>query len=349
MAGIPAGLTSPSNFDQQTDNVKWIPQSTHAGYVQSWFFSVQREVARQTVLDIAYVGNHSIKQLIYYDANQAAPNLLGQNLTVDQRRPNQSFAGLVTSGPDGFSTYNALQIKLQHRTGWGVYFLNSFTWAKAIDNGTDALEDGNGDQIYPQNSNNLAANKGLSLYNQPVTDVASAVWEIPVGRGRHFANHLPAVLNGALGGWRLGLINNMWGAQPVNLIWTVPPAFQVSSDTVQRPNVFGPMMLPGNKRTAQQSFVTSYVAIPTNVSQPFGNAGRNIARAFPYYAADVSLQKEFPLRFEKTRLQFRAEAFNLLNHTNFNAPQGNKSDTTFGEVSSAKPAREFQFGAKLYW
>lgn len=340
MDGIPAGLTNPSNFDQQTDDVKWIPQSTPTGYVQSWFFSVQREVAHQTILDVAYVGNHSIKQLIYYDSNQAVPNLPGQDLTVDQRRPNQSFAGLVTSGPDGFSTYEALQIKFEHRAGWGLYLLNSFTWAKAIDNGTDALEDGNGDQIYPQNSNDFAGNKGLSLYNQPVTDVASVVWDVPVGRGRHW---------GALRGWRLGLINNMWGAQPVNLIWTVPPAFQLSSDTVQRPNVFGPVMLPADQRTARQSFVTANVAIPTNASQPFGTAGRNIARAFPFYAADVSLQKEFPLAIEKMRLQFRAEAFNLLNHTNFNAPEGNRSDTTFGEVSSTKPAREFQFGAKLYW
>ncbi len=349
MNGIPAGITNPSNFNQAVDDVKWIPQNTHTGYVQSWVFSVQREVARQTVLDVAYVGNHSIKQLIYYDSNQAVPNLPGQNLTVDQRRPNQAFAGLVTTGPDGFSTYNALQVKFEHRSGWGLYWLNSFSWSKGIDNGTDALETGNGDTVYPQNSHNFAGNKGLSLYNQPFTDVASVVWEVPVGRGRHWLARLPGYANAALGGWRLGVINNMWGAQPVNLIWTVPPQFQVSSDTNMRPNVLGPVMLPSGKRTAQQSFITADVVIPKDASQPFGTAGRNIALAFPYFDTDISLQKEFPIPVEKMRLQFRAEAFNLLNHTNFNAPQGNKSDTTFGEVTSAKTAREIQFGMKVYW
>jgi len=227
--------------------------------------------------------------------------------------------------------------------------LNSFTWSKGIDNGTDALETGNGDNIYPQNSRNLASNKGLSLYNQPFNDVASIVWEVPVGHGRHWGARLPGYLNSVVGGWRMGIINNMWGAQPVNLVWTVPPQFQVSSDTVLRPNVLGPVMLPSDQRTAQQSFVVANIAIPKDASQPFGTAGRNIGRGFPYYGTNVSLQKEFPLPFERVRLQFRAEAFNLLNHTNFSAPSGSRSATTFGQVTATKPPRQLQFGVKLYW
>jgi hypothetical protein len=175
------------------------------------------------------------------------------------------------------------------------------------------------------------------LYNQPLTDVASIIWDVPVGRGRQW------------GGWRLGLINNVWGPQPVNLTWTVSPQFQVSSDTVQRPNVLGPIMLPVDKRTAQQSFVVANVVIPKDPSQPFGTTVRNIGLGFPLYDIDVGQQKEFLLHIEKMRLQFRAEAFNLFNHTNFNAPSGDRSATTFDEVSSTEPARELQFGAKLYW
>jgi hypothetical protein len=349
MDGVPASITAPSNFNQQVDDVKWIPQDTHAGYVQTWFFSVQREIARQTLLDVAYVGNHSIKQLLYYDLNQAAPNLPGQNLTVDRRPSSQQFASITTSGPDGFSTYNALQVRFERRARGGLYLLNSFTWSKAIDNGTDALEVGNGDTIYPQDSHNFASNKALSLYNQPWNDTASIVWELPVGRGRRWASTIPGYLNAAIGGWRLGIINDMWGPQPVNLVWTVPPQFQVSSDSTLRPNVLGPVMLPSNQRTAQQSFIVSNIVIPKDPSHPFGTAGRNIAQGFPYFGTNVSLQKEFTLPLEHMRLQFRSEAFNLLNHTDFNAPSGSRSASTFGQVTSAKAARQFQFGAKLYW
>ncbi len=348
-AGIPTGITSPQNFDQTVDDVKWIPQDTHTGYVQSWFFSIQKEIARQTLLDVAYVGNHSVKQVIYYDFNQAAPNLPGKNLTVDLRRPDRQFSSITAAGPDGFSTYNALQVRLERRSRGGLYLLNSFTWSKAIDNATDALETGNGDTIYPQNSHNFAGNKALSLYNQPWNDVATIVWELPFGRGRRWGSAMPGSIDTALGGWRLGIINNMWGSQPVNLTWTVPPQFQLSSDATLRPNVLGPVMLPADQRTAQQSFIVANVVIPKDPSQPFGSAGRNIAKGFPYFGSNLSLQKEIRLRYERMRLQIRSEAFNILNHTNFNAPSGSRSATTFGAVSSTKAARQLQFGAKLIW
>ena len=322
---------------------KWLPPDTHTGYVQNWLFSIQREIASQTLLDVAYVGNHSIKQLIYYDLNQALPNLPGGNLTVDERRPNRAFSSIGVAGPDGFSTYNGLQVRLEHRWQHGFYLLNSFSWSKALDNGTDALETGNGDTIYPQNSLDLRSNKGVSSYDQPFTNVTSAVWELPFGRGlRSFAGAL-------LGGWRLGAINNMWSGQPVNLTWTVPPAFQVSSEVTMRPNVLGPVMLPSGQRTVDRSFITANIVIPKDPSQPFGNAGRNIGRGFPYYSANVSLQKDFRLPWEGARLQVRGEAFNTLNKTNFEAPSGNRSALAFGETRVAYPARQIQFGLKLYW
>jgi hypothetical protein len=116
-----------------------------------------------------------------------------------------------------------------------------------------------------------------------------------------------------------------------------------------RVNVLGPVMLPADQRTPNQSFNVANIAIPKDPSHPFGTAGRNVAWGFPYFGTNVSLQKEFRLRVERMRLQFRSEAFNLAKHTNFNAPNGNKSDSTFGAVTSAKPARQIQFGAKLYW
>jgi hypothetical protein len=349
MDGLPAGITDPDKFDPKTADVKWIPQDTRTSYLQNWFFSVQREVVKRLLLDVAYVGNHGLKQAIYYDLNQARPNLKGENLTIQQRRPDQNFSAIRVTGPSGWSRYNALQVRTEYRGHKGLYLLNSFSWSKGMDNGSDALEVANGDNIFPQDGHDFASNKALSSYDQPFTNVTSVVYELPVGRGQRFASGAPAVVDAVIGGWRLGVINNMWSGQPVNLSWTVPTQFQVSSQTTMRPNVLGPVMLPADQRTSDQSFIVSNVVVPTDPSQPFGNAGRNIARGFPYYGANVSLQKYFRLPWEGVRLQFRGEAFNALNHTNFAAPEGSRSSLAFGSCRSARAARQIQLALKLYW
>jgi hypothetical protein len=347
--GLPAGITDPDKFNPRTADVKWIPPDTRTNYLQSWFFSVQREVAKSMLLDVAYVGNHGLKQAIYYDLNQARPNLPGQNLTLQLRRPNQNFSAIRVTGPSGGSNYNALQTRFEYRGRKGLYLLNSFSWSKAIDNGSDALEVANGDNIFPQNGHDFASNKALSSYDQPFSNVTSVVYELPVGRSRRFAANVPAVVDAVIGGWRVGVINNMWSGQPVNLSWTVPPQFQVSSQTTMRPNVIGPVMRPSGERTPDQSFNTSNIVVPTDPSNPFGNAGRNIARGFPYYGTNLSLQKYFKLPWEGVKLQFRGEAFNALNHTNFSAPEGSRSSLAFGSVRSARAARQIQLALKLYW
>jgi hypothetical protein len=116
-----------------------------------------------------------------------------------------------------------------------------------------------------------------------------------------------------------------------------------------RPNVIGPVMRPSGERTPDQSFNTSNIVVPTDPSNPFGNAGRNIARGFPYYGTNLSLQKYFKLPWEGVKLQFRGEAFNALNHTNFSAPEGSRSSLAFGSVRSARAARQIQLAMKLYW
>ena len=88
----------------------------------------------------AYVGNHSVGLMILGDTNQAVPNLLSQNLSVNARRPIPNFTTIEKPCRCGFGSYNALQVKLEKRYYGGLYFLNSFTWSKAIDNASGHLE-----------------------------------------------------------------------------------------------------------------------------------------------------------------------------------------------------------------
>jgi hypothetical protein len=104
---------------------------------------------------------------------------------------------------------------------------------------------------------------------------------------------------------------------------------------------------PYGDRTPTNYFNRSAVAIPTDPSQPFGNAKRNSVRSDPFYQLDMALSKTFDLGWRESRLEFRAEVFNLLNKTNFRAASGNRSSAAFGTITQTYDPRQIQFGVKL--
>jgi hypothetical protein len=89
------------------------------------------------------------------------------------------------------------------------------------------------------------------------------------------------------------------------------------------------------------------VVIPTDPTQPFGNAKRNMARADPFFQLDMALSKLFDLGWRDAKLEFRAEVFNLLNKTNFRAANGNRSAAGFGTITATYDPRQIQFGLKV--
>src|SRR4051812_881366 len=143
--GYPANLATPQNFDPRTARVNYIPRDYRTPYVQSWHFTVQRQLGHNMLLDVAYVGTHGTKLMILGDYNQARPSAIGENLTVDQRRPIPGFSYIEIAYNGNSSVYNSLQTKLEKRYSNGLYILNSFTWSKSIDYGSGHLETGNGD------------------------------------------------------------------------------------------------------------------------------------------------------------------------------------------------------------
>ncbi len=352
--GYPSGIVSPDKFDPLRANITYIPRDYRTSYVMSWFFSIQRELTRNTVFDIAYVGNRANKLLLFGNYNQAIPNQPGQNLTVQQRRPISSFSDITYAFNGGFSTYNSLQVRAEHRFNNGWQLLNAFTWSKAIDNGSGSLENPNGNFPAPQDIYNLGADKGLSAYDQPFTNVTSFVWELPFGKGRKYLASLPAFADAVLGGWQLTGINTMVSGPVVTLTYSPSAAFVVSGISADfrgannyRPNILGDVKVPEGQRTIGFYLDKSKVALPTASStSPFGNAGRNIVRGDSLFQFDCTLAKTFSIA-EKVRMQLRGEAFNLLNKTNFLPPSGNFSSAAFGTVTAANDARQLQIGLKL--
>jgi len=352
--GYPAGLTDPSTFDPLVANVTYMPRDYKSAEVHSWFANVQRELFKGVVLDVAYVENRGKNMLLFANYNQAAPNNPQGSLSLAARRPIQGWGDITYAYDEGKSEYRALQVRFETRLRSSLMLLSAFTWSRALDNGAGSLESPNGDNPAPQDFHNLDADYSYSAYDQPWNSTTSLVWELPVGRGRRFMSDASGFAQALLGGWQVSGIFSAWAGERVNLRYSPSAAFQVSGITQDfrgangyRPNVIGDPLGHDSGCPITGYFNAANVVVPTDPSQPFGNAKRNGVQGCPFYQVDLGLAKYFPLPWRDAKLQFRVEAFNLFNKTNFGAPNGSRSSSAFGSITSTYDARQIQLGVKL--
>jgi hypothetical protein len=362
-AGYPEGLTTSANFNPLAARVNYTPADTRTGYVQSWHLTLQRELPWNLLFDVAYVGNHSVKLIVLGDYNQARPNTASDpaaGTALQARRPIPGFSFIQASFPGGNANYHSLQVKVERRFRQGLYMLNSFTWSKSIDNVAGHLEATSGDNSRI-NIRNMAADRGVSNYDQPFNNTTSIVYDLPFGKERRFASNAGALADALIGGWRMTLINTIASGLPVNITYSPASAFVVGSSLTYRPNLVEGQPLVSSPNDPSNYLNINAVTIPTDRSQPFGTAGRNIARGPGFWQADLGLHKAFPLGRRDTRLEFRVEAFNVLNKTNFQIPDSNASNIrrdaqgnaiaggTYGTIRTTYPARQVQLALKLYF
>ncbi|HWZ34084.1 MAG TPA: TonB-dependent receptor [Bryobacteraceae bacterium] len=360
------GIANPSAFNPVNSNVVYIPPDTKWPYVQNWFVSVQRELPMNTMIEIAYNGNHSLRLPILADYNQSAPNaqtatcnfsvtpaVTSGCLGVQARRPIPSFGPITWVDPAGDNHYNGFSARVEHRFTQGLYFLNSFTWGNAMGNSEQALEYYAGYyEANPQNIHNLAAEKGPSSFDVKLNNVTSVVYLLPVGKGRKFGSSMNPVLDAIAGGWELSGINTAHTGTPLDVAYapsTIQDVTGLSNDyrgqAFQRPNVSGSA---ASQSTPQMinTFYAGYTFTVPPATAPFGNLGRNSFRAPSFEQWDLAVDKNFRIR-ENIKLQFRSEFFNILNHTNFGIPDSKVTDGAFGTIRSTYPSRQIQFALKL--
>jgi hypothetical protein len=364
--GYPTGFTSPANVTAASNlstQARYIPKDTPTGYVQSYHLTVQRQLTNTMTFEASYVGEHGVKLQVLADLNQSAANAVTATcnpstnsgcLSVAARRPIPTFTTIEESLAQGFLSYNGLQTKLEHRTGHGLYLLNSFTWSRALDNASGHLDTPDGDNSRINLANPLGE-RGPSAYNQPLNDILTIVYDLPYGRGRMFGASAPFLMQEVLGGWQITAINSASSGAPLNITYSPNSFQQVSPLLVQRPNqVSNNVVIPKSQRVKiggnQDSIALNSAAFSLpDVNHPYGNVGRNSVRFDPFYQLDMGLHKNFPLYPEGVSFDFRAEAFNILNQTNYAFPQGGVGSSSFGVVAAAStfPARILQFAGKI--
>jgi hypothetical protein len=292
------------------------------------------------MVEAAYVGTSGNRLMMAYNLNAAPP---GTTAPVP-RRPYGPLLGEIRAISDtGHSTYHGLQAKVEHRFSHGLYLLGSYTFSKAIDNqsnGTDGSQSGG---QYPQDPRNFNGDRGLAAFDRAQRFVTSAVWEIPVGRGRHFGSALPAVGQAVIGGWQLSGVVTAQSGPPFSALMNCADVNAEGNNC--RPNRLSNGTLDSAQRSIYKWFDTS--AFVKSVAA-YGNAGRDILRAPGSSNVDVGLSKSF--RFgahELRRVQFRAESFNLFNHANFAVPNTSIDSPGFGSITAAATGRVIQFGLRL--
>ena len=352
--GYPAGLTDPARFNPLASNITYMPNDYRSSDVHSWFASVQREIWNGALIDLAYVGNAANGMLLFANYNQAVPNNAAGSLSLQARRPIPEYADITYSFNGGKSRHHAFQTKFDWRIGANMMFMSALTLSQTKDNGAGSLENPNGNFPAPQDFRNLDADYGLSAYHQPYNSTTSFVIDLPFGRGRKYMSNAGGVADALLGGWQIAGINTVLPGEMVTLTYVPVTAAQVSGIQQDfrgannyRPNVSGDPLVPEGERTINNWLSRTTVTAPTDLSQPFGNAPRNSVRGPLLWTIDLVASKRFPMPWRNGSFELRGEFFNLMNRTNFRAPNGVRTNPAYGTITQTYDPRIIQLGFKL--
>jgi hypothetical protein len=328
-----------------------IERKANSSYGQQWNFNIQRELGRDWLFEVGYSGSKGTHVESTYDDNYSPPGAGA----VDAKRRYLSATvpgtGLViTPGAihgyhfDGNSIYHALVTKFEKRFSNGFTLLTSYTFSKAIGDICGNSAAGDTTNCGFQDLRNLRAERSVDNIDVPHRFVASGVYDLPFGKGRHFGSHVPGVVNAVLGGWSAGSIVVRASGRPYNVINNGNPANTGTFVVVSRPDLTGDPY--ATEHTLNQDF--NPAVFVRTASYVLGSAGRNILRQRGFFNWDGSAHKEFTLH-ERLRLQFRFEAFTLTNTPRFGQAGATQGTAAFGKITSADVPRNLQFGLKLVW
>ncbi len=336
-------------------------------YSPQWSFNIQRSLARDTVLEVGYLGSAGVHLEQNVQVNNSLPGTVAKRpyfgLTLAPAVQSAlQFPATSTVVPvttinyfphSAHSNYHALLARFERRYSSGFSILNSFTYSKALTNAPQYRNAGGitGDENSPpQNSFNLASDRSPAYFNTKFRNVTSGVYELPFGHGRRM------LTSGAgawlAGGWQVSGTLQLQSGFPYTINYKGDPinigggsggilvrpnyALDASGNNVN-PN------LPSDQRTTSRYFNTAAFVQPI---YSFGDVARNSMVGASLFNLDATVARNFRIA-ERANLQFRAEFFNLANHPNYGLIGRVINDPTFGIVQNQLPPRQIQFALKF--
>jgi hypothetical protein len=309
--------------------------------VNEWTLSVQSEIARQTIAQVAYFGTHASH--VFSDVT-----LNGINPTTG-KRPYTGYSTIDYRGSSNDANTEAFQAGLRRDFSTGLLVSANYELSHSLDNGGI----GGGEADIPQDYNCHLCEYASSDQDMRHYFSASTIWKLPVGRGHTLLGSGSYLEEFFLGGWQTSAIGTARSGLPINV--TISRSTSALPDQLnknQRPN-----LVPGVSIYAANKTPTSWLnpaAFSAPASGVHGNAGRNSARAPGLWQFDTSVQKRFPIT-EKAGVSFRAEAFNLFNVAHYGVPASVFAGSNFGAITTpfstnavgTGTPRELQFMLRL--
>ena len=352
----PAGtLVSPSNVQPDI--------ATPA--VPTWSLRIEQQIAPRTSLTVGYVGSHSYHQILSEDENEPVPTYLANGspyYPTGAQNANPDLANSTSWVSQGVAFYNALEVDVRRSFANGFQFRGNYTYSKNLDDGSawNTSVSGNTPAFVE-----FPLNPKLD-WGPAATDVRNAAsingsYELPVGPNHRFLNHASSLVNLATAGWTVSGILSLQSGFPFSPQLGYNPTGNGDTRNPVRPDwntAFSGKLYP---RTAKQYFNPDAFLAPATGT--YGNVSRDALTGPGLSELDFSAAKTSTIT-ERIHLQFRAEFFNILNHTNLSTPNevvyasapsaviatstpSGISPTAGLVTATSTTSRQIQFGAKL--
>ena len=288
-------------------------------YVQQWTASMQQALPGQASLTVTYLGSHGVHLF-----RRSYTNLI--NPATNTRPLPQYPSQIDTKYNQGMSSFNAGMVSVSRRFHSGLFFGGNYMYSHALNDGSV----GAGDADAAQNLSCFRCDYSSSNFDARHSGTASAVYDLPFGRGRRFLSSASKPIDLIAGGWSLNTLFTARAGFPVNVTLS-RPASELSdgNNQSQRPNRIPgiPLYLPN--RSITQWINPAAFALPA--VGVWGNAGKNIANGPALWQNDSAIEKHFQIT-ERNDLLFRAEAFNFFNRSQYASPSASLSIANTGGV-----------------
>jgi hypothetical protein len=303
-------------------------------------FSMAYQIAPNTGIEVAYVGNHGVNLWREIDINY--------NHQFSALRPNPNYSDIFLETNSGFSGYNGLQLSVIRRVSQGLHIEGAYTYGHVIDD----VQDQGLFASEPQDNNNIRAERGNGSGDIRHNLSFNFLYDLPMGEGHEFLSGTPKLVSALVSGWQVNALGIIHSGIADN-IGLGTNTYGNGDYTNQRPDfVPGVSQFVSNK-SWRQYFNPDAWAMPA--AGTFGDSPRNGVYGPGFAQIDSSLLKRTPLG-EGRSLEFRAEFFNMFNHPNFAQPDSYYGDTTFGQILSTfgntiglGTQRQIEFGLKIHY
>lgn len=322
--------------------------------VMSSYFGIQQDIGFNTVVEVAYSGSlgRHLQEQHNINSTPLGTNFLpssidptrGTPLSVDFLRPYTGYGNIILHSYDANSSYHSLQVSANRRYSHGFQLGAAWTWSKAM----DYVDDDQSTISYQMPKN---WNYGKASFDRTHVVKISWTWELPP------ASKLlnKPVVRVALDNWQLSSIETFQSGAPTGISLGYASGYSpdiTGSTESARVNVIAPPEISRDQRTFEHYFNTAAFAPPS--ARTYGSATKDEIRGPGLENWDVSLFKNFKLT-ERFRAQFRCETYNTFNHTQFTGldtttrfdAKGVQTNPTFGQLTSARPARRLQLALRV--